>query len=92
MKLLRKGVLAQRKKTPGMRGRFYIPESVREDTQVAKVIHVSEGEDRIKVGDMILYGKHAGIGMPEFGEEVSFFKLDEIEGIITKESNDVSED
>jgi co-chaperonin GroES (HSP10) len=92
MKLLREGVLAKRKKTPGMMGRFYVPETVREQTQIAKVIHVSEGENRIKPGDLILYAKHAGIGMPEFGDEVSFFKLDEIEGIVTQESQDVEED
>lgn len=85
MKLLRDGILAKRKKSPGKVGSFYIPESHREQTQIAKVVQVSEGEERIKEGDLILYNKHSGIEMPEFGDDVTFFAIDDVVGIIEGE-------
>lgn len=84
MKLLRAGVLAKRKKISGTYGSLYLPED-RPETQFAKVTHVSEGEQRIKVGDIVLYKKHAGMECPEFGDGITFFSIDEIEGIVTKE-------
>lgn len=86
--LLKGGVLAKRKKSRGKVGSFYIPEVVREETQIAKVIKVSEGEDRIKENDLILYARHSGTEMPEFGDGITFFAIEDIQGVF---SSDVDE-
>ncbi|MFA7118351.1 MAG: co-chaperone GroES [Sphaerochaetaceae bacterium] len=67
-------------------GGIYIPETAQEKTQIATVIAVGEGTDKVKMtvkaGDKILHDKFAGVQVKSEGEEYLILKMEDVLAVI----------
>lgn len=69
-------VLTQEEKTAGG---IIIPDTAKEKTQRAEVAEIGDSEDiKVKVGDVVIYDKYAGISLKEQDAEYLIVKHDEI--------------
>ena len=62
---------------------IYIPDSAKEKPSTAEVVAVSENKDiSVKVGEKVIYAKHAGTNIEFEGQEFLILEINEILAII----------
>ena len=89
-------VIVRENKAPEKKGSIYLPEQARaaELPQIGEVVAVGPGKMRdndtrdempVKVGDRVLYGRHAGTPIKVVGEDMQCMHVTEIYAVIKQE-------